>query len=250
MAASEPEPESREGFDGVMPHAPDASAARDDDAHRRAVLSGEYNVLMTAVTAAWSASLTRTSLFLGVVSAAGVAFGFASQGGTDSATFIAIAVIVLALTVFLGVATFIRVVEVQRELTVYLIGMNRIRRFFTETTPGVEPYLVLPTSDDETALYRSIGTGMYRTPPRYRLLHLTVQTQGIVGIVTAVVAGGCVGLAASAAGGAVAWPVAVAGFLLTLTLLYLYWHRSLREIRRSFPPMYPSRRPEKLRRRS
>ena len=35
-----------------------------------------------------------------------------------------------------------------------------------------------------------------------------------------------------------------------ITLLYLYWHRSLREIRRSFPPMYPSRRPEKLRRRS
>ncbi|TDN92243.1 hypothetical protein [Microbacterium sp. BK668] len=204
------------------------------------MLTTEYTVLMSAVTAAWSASLTRTSLFLGVVSAAGVAFGFASQGGMDSATFTAVAVIVLALTLFLGIATFVRVVEVQRELNVYLMGMNRIRHFFAETEPGVQPYLVLPVSDDEGALYRSIGTGMHRARPRFRLLHLTVQTQGIVGIVTAVVAGGCVGLLASGWGGAVAWPLAVVSFAITLVLLYVYWHRSLTEIRRSFPPMFPS----------
>jgi hypothetical protein len=38
-----------------------------------------------------------------------------------------------------------------------------------------------------------------------RLLHLTVQTQGIVGIVTAVVAAGCGGLAVSPAGRVAAW---------------------------------------------
>jgi hypothetical protein len=31
------------------------------------VLATEYNVLMAALSAAWSASLTRTSLFLGVL---------------------------------------------------------------------------------------------------------------------------------------------------------------------------------------
>src|SRR5688572_24467947 len=64
----------------------------------REVLATEYNVLMAALNAAWSASLTRTSLFLGVVSAAGVAFGFASQGGVDSSTFLALAFLVLLLT--------------------------------------------------------------------------------------------------------------------------------------------------------
>ena len=45
----------------------------------REVLVAEYNMLISALNSVWSASLTRTSLFLGVLSAAGVAFGFASQ---------------------------------------------------------------------------------------------------------------------------------------------------------------------------
>jgi hypothetical protein len=45
----------------------------------REVLVAEYNVLISALNSVWSASLTRTSHFLGVLSAAGVAFGFASQ---------------------------------------------------------------------------------------------------------------------------------------------------------------------------
>jgi hypothetical protein len=83
---------------------------------------------------------------------------------------------------FLGIATFIRLVEVQRESMVYITGMNRIRHFFHEAAPASRPYFVLPIYDDEPALYRSIGTGMRRNRPRFRLLHLTIQTQGIVGI--------------------------------------------------------------------
>lgn len=206
----------------------------------RDVLTTEYNVLMSALTTAWSASLTRTSLFLGVVSAAGVAFGFTSQGGMDAGTFLAVAFLVLLLTLFLGVATFVRLVEVQREATVYITGMNRIRHLFAESAPAARPYFVLPLADDETALYRSIGTGMRRKPPRVRVLHLSVQTQGIVGIVTAVVAGACGGLAGSPAGGVVAWPIAALAFLLTLVLLYLYWHRSLTDMRTAFRPRYPT----------
>jgi hypothetical protein len=64
------------------------------------VLATEYNMLMAALGAAWSASLTRTSLFLGVLSAAGVAFGFASQGGMKASTFLALALLVLVLVCF------------------------------------------------------------------------------------------------------------------------------------------------------
>jgi hypothetical protein len=99
----------------------------------------------------------------------------------------------------------------------------------------------------ETALYRSIGTGMRWKRPRFRLLHLSVQTQGIVGIVTAVVAGGCGGLADSPGGGAVAWPLAALAFLVTLILLFVYWHRSLVDMRPALGPMYPTP-PERLNR--
>lgn len=204
------------------------------------VLTNEYNVLMSALNAAWSASLTRTSLFLGVVSAAGVAFGFASQGRVDSSTFLVFAFLVLLLTLFLGVATFIRLVEVQREAMVYLTGMNRIRHFFAQSVPIAAEHFVLPIYDDESALYRSIGTGMHWTRPKFRLLNLIVQTQGIVGIVTAVVAGGCAGVPGSLGGTAVGWTSATVAFLLTLSALFFYWHRSLTDARGRLRPMYPT----------
>jgi hypothetical protein len=206
----------------------------------REVLTTEYNVLMSALNTAWSASLTRTSLFLGVLSAAGVAFGFASQGGMEPSTFRALALLVFVLVLFLGVATFVRLVQVQRESMVYLTGMNRIRHFFQDVAPASRPYFVLPIYDDGPALYHSIGTGMSGRRPRFELLHLTVQTQGIVGIVTAVVAAGCAGLAGSPAGSGVAWSAAALAFVITLVALFVYWRRSLAHIRAAIRPIHPT----------
>jgi hypothetical protein len=45
-----------------------------------AVLGNEYSVLMSALNAAWSASLNRTSIIYSL-SAAGVALGFVAQVG-------------------------------------------------------------------------------------------------------------------------------------------------------------------------
>jgi hypothetical protein len=206
----------------------------------RGVLVAEYNVLISALNSVSSASLTRTSLFLGVLSAAGMAFGFASQGGVDPSTFLALALQVFVLVLFLGIATFARLVEIQRELMVYIAGMNRIRYFFQEVAPASRPYFVLPIYDDGPALYRSIGTGMRRKRPKFELLHLTVQTQGIVGIVTAVVAAGCGALAASPAGNVMAWLGAILAFLVTLVALFVYWHRSLADIRAAIRPLHPT----------
>ena len=211
-----------------------------EDELAREVLVTEYSMLMSALNAAWSASLTRTSLFLGVLSAAGVAFGFASQGGVDQSTFLALALLVLGPVRFLGIATFIRLVQVQRESMVYITGMNRIRHFFVDAAPSSRPYFVLPIYDDGPALYRSIGTGMGLKRPRFELLHLTVQTQGIVGIVTAVVAAGCGALAASSAGSVAAWIAAIAAFSITLIGLFVYWHRSLVGIRAAIRPLFPT----------
>jgi len=104
-----------------------------------------------------------------------------NPGGVDPSTFLALALLVFVLVLFLGIATFARLVEIQRELMVYIAGMNRIRYFFQEVAPASRPYFVLPIYDDGPTLYRSIGTGMRRKRPKFELLHLSVQTQGIVG---------------------------------------------------------------------
>ena len=91
------------------------------------VLSDEYSVLMSGLSSAWSASLTRTSIFIYSLSAAGVALGFVAQEGLDQGPFRTLALVVLPLVLFLGIATFVRLVQVQRESVIYITGMNRIR---------------------------------------------------------------------------------------------------------------------------
>src|SRR4051794_17171629 len=66
-------------------------------------LRAEYALLASMLASVWSASLTRVSLFLGVVSATGVALGFASQaGGGFGSTFTVFALVALPLVLFLG----------------------------------------------------------------------------------------------------------------------------------------------------
>jgi hypothetical protein len=141
---------------------------------------------------------------------------------------------------FLGIATFIRLVQVQRESLIYNTGLNRIRRFFQDSVPASRPYFVLPAHDDALATFRSIGTGMRRRPPRYRLPYFVVQTQGIVGVITAAVAAAVGGLAVSSAGPVLAWAFAVLAFAVTLAALLVYWQRSLAEIQAAIKPMHPT----------
>ena len=73
----------------------------------------------------------------GVLSAVGVALRFAVQaGGGVGGTFTIFVLVASPLALFLGVATFARIVEVQREAIVYITGMNRIRSFMTQVAPG------------------------------------------------------------------------------------------------------------------
>lgn len=204
------------------------------------VLDAEYRLLMSALAAAWSASLVRTTIFLGVLSAAGVALGLAAQGSVGPGQFTAIALVVLPVVLFLGGATFVRLIQVQRESIVYITGMNRIRHFFAEVAPPASAYFVLPVHDDQHALYRSPGTGMNRRAPSFPLLYLLVQTQGIVGVVTAAVAAALVGLGTAQVQPILAWPAGAVGFLITAALLFVYWRRSLSELQASIRPRFPT----------
>jgi len=229
-----------------MPAESDATDMRTDEAmttdERRValqVLESEYRTLMAALAAAWSASLTRMTIFLGVVSAAGVALGFAAQAGIDTSSFRTIALLVLPLLMFMGGATFIRLVQIQREAVGYSLGMNRIRHFFQQAAPKARPYFVLTAHDDAAALYSSVGTGMSRRPPRIRLLYLVVQTQGIVGVITAAVVGAFSALG-TATLGFPGWVTAAGAFVLTLVVLFAYWQRSIDQLLRSLRPINPT----------
>lgn len=202
-----------------------------------AAMTAELGVLTAALSGVWSASLVRTTVFLGVLSASGVALGFVAQAGVQTTDFVALAVVVLLVVFFLGVTTFARLVQLQREAVVYITGQNRIRHFFAQNAPAVRPHYVLPVHDDLAALYRSAGTGMRRRPPRYPLLGMVAQTQGIVGVVTGAVAAAIAGLALNGTNPLVSWVAALGGLVVTVAILFTYWRRSLAEIQGAIKPL-------------
>jgi hypothetical protein len=215
--------------------------APEDRERVAAVLAAEYGLLAGMLSAVWSASLVRTSLFLAVLSAVGVALGFAAQaGGGFGATFTAFALVALPLALFLGVATFARTVEVQREAIVYITGMNRIRWFMARRAPGAVPYLVLSIHDDAAGVYRSQGTGIRLEPPRSRLVFALVQTQGIVAVTSAAIAGVIGALAAAMVSPVAAWVVGGGTFILVLAALFAYWNRSIAELQGAIRPLHPT----------
>lgn len=169
-----------------------------------------------------------------------MALGFAAQGGIAQGQFRAFALVVLPVVLFIGVATFIRVVQVQRESIVYITGLNRIRHQMVESVPAARRFFVLPVYDDQVALYRSIGTGMSVRPPRYQVLYLVVQTQGMVGIVTAAVAAAFVGLLVAPIGELTSWLAAGLAFVMMPVVLFSYWQRSLRSLQASLRSEFPT----------
>lgn len=236
---------------GLLAAASHETEAREQNpsspAHRRPelseALSQEYGVLASMLSSVWSASLFRVSLLLGVVSAVAVALGFAAQagGGFSSSTFRVFALVALPLALFLGLATFARTIELQRESYVYITGMNRIRHAIADAVPASRPYFVLSIYDDALGVYRSQGTGIRLRPPRFRLVLAVAQTQGIVAVICAALAG-IVGWIATVTWSdpSVAWGVAAIAFVVVLAVLLTYWYRSLAQLQRAIRPMFPT----------
>jgi hypothetical protein len=223
------------------PPEPAAGAPTSERLALSEALREEYGVLSAMLASVWSASLFRVSLLLGVVSAIGVALGFAAQasGGLGS-TFKVFAFVALPLALFLGLATFARTVELQREAFVYITGMNRIRHAIADAVPASRPYFVLSIYDDVLGVYRSQGTGIRLHPPRFRLVFALSQTQGIVAVICAALAGIIGWIATATVDSAVTWAVAGAAFVAVLAALVVYWNRSIARLQAAIRPMFPT----------
>ena len=202
-------------------------------------LRTEYGVLAAMLSTVWYASLFRVSLLLGVVSAVGVALGFAAQaGGGIGSRLASFALVALPLALFLGITTFVRTVELQREAWLYITGMNRIRHAIVDAMPAAAPYLVLPIYDDASGMYRSQGTGIRMRPPKPRLMFALAQTQGIVAVITAALAASIGGIAAAGFDQQLAWGIAAIVFVVILGALLMYWSRSFSELQKAIRPMF------------
>jgi hypothetical protein len=170
--------------------AADDRPLRLDDPRAIQILATEHWSLLATRALSWNESFSRTSMLLATLSATVVALALAAQVAEFGPAFLAFALVALPFVELVGVATFARLGEANAEDLQSIQGMNRIRHAYVEIAPQLEPYFVAARNDDMPALFSAyrIGSGSMSSV-RVGLHHAFVMTQGMVGIINAMVAG-------------------------------------------------------------
>src|SRR5690349_12207179 len=112
---------------GAVPPAPAGEPNPFDDPRSLQILSTEHWSLLATRSLSWNESFSRAGLFLSVVSATAVALALVGQATSFGDRFTAFALVMLPVDLFVGLATFTRLDEVNGEDFLWVAGMNRIR---------------------------------------------------------------------------------------------------------------------------
>jgi hypothetical protein len=161
-----------------------------DDPRALQILTTEHWSLLATRSLSWNESFSRAGLFLSVLSATAVALALVAQATAFGPGFIAFALVMLPVDLFIGLATFTRLDEVNGEDVLWVAGMNRLRHAYLEIGAGLRPYFVAGSHDDDAGLQATFGIH----PPGSQLAHWLVTMPGMVAVIDAVLAGVIVGL--------------------------------------------------------
>lgn len=116
---------------------------------RAQLLATEHWGLLASRSTAQAEVLTRISMFLMFTSASLVSLALVGQATRFTGPFLLLAVIVLAVDAGMGLLTQVRVINVALEDLMYVLAMNRLRAAYIVMDPGIAPYLMASTHDDE-----------------------------------------------------------------------------------------------------
>jgi hypothetical protein len=223
--------------------AADDRPLRLDDPRAIQILATEHWSLLAARALSWNESFSRASMLLATLSATVVALALAAQVAEFGRAFVAFALVVLPFVELVGVATFARLGEANGEDLQSIQGMNRIRHAYVEIAPQLEPYFVAGRNDDLPALFSAYGMGLgSMSSGREGLHHAFVMTQGMVGIINAMVAGVFGALLAIQTGASATVAVVAGGLFLagTLGAQFAYGLSTFQRIRERMTVQFPS----------
>ena len=163
----------------------------DSSARRAQFLATEHWSLLATRGMSWNESFSRTSMFLTSLSTATVALALVCSATGFGEEFLIFGLVVLSITLFLGVATFVRLVQVNNEDFYWVAGMNRLRGVYARLEPGIEDEFVTGTTLDVPGFALSYAAIQVTG---WSPLHFFVTTPGVVGVIDAVLAGVVAGL--------------------------------------------------------
>jgi hypothetical protein len=151
-----------------------------------AILATEHWSLLASRSLIWNEAMSRATVFLTVLSASIIALALLADAAGFGSVTITLALVLLPVDLLLGIATYVRLVQINTEEFQLVLAMNRLRRAYLTIAPGLEPYITTGHHDDERGL---VASYMLRRPTQARLwLHFMVNTPTIVATVDAALA--------------------------------------------------------------
>jgi hypothetical protein len=120
-------------------------------------LTTEHFTLQTARAVAVSEGNGRTALYLGALSSTLVALALVAQRSLFGEVFHVVALTVLPAVFFLGLVTYVRILQGSIEDIMYARAINRIRRYYTQIDPSQAHWFLLSGSDDLPGALANMG---------------------------------------------------------------------------------------------
>jgi hypothetical protein len=120
-------------------------------------LTTEHFTLQTARAVAVSEGNGRTALYLGALSSTLVALALVAQRSLSGEVFHVVALTVLPAVFYLGLVTYVRILQGSIEDIMYARAINRIRRYYTEIDPSQAHWFLLSGSDDIPGALANMG---------------------------------------------------------------------------------------------
>jgi molybdopterin converting factor small subunit len=169
---------------------PEGATAGNDalsDPRALQILSTEHWSLLTARSLVYNEAFARGGMFLALLSATLVALGLISTATGFSDEFLIVAGVVLALDLFVGLASLGRIGASSGEDLRYLQGMNRLRHAYFEIVPGLERYFITTGHDD----FESVAAmyGPQDAGPLRELIHGFTTMLGMIGVICSAIVG-------------------------------------------------------------
>jgi hypothetical protein len=214
---------------GTLPRGSDAASL---DAARRALrvqmLATEHWSLLATRSLSWNEAFARASMFLSLLTGSVVALALVAQATAFGEGFVLFALLTLPVVLFVGLATYVRLLEINNEDYVWVRGMNRLRGAYLEIDAGLAPYFITGTTEDAVGIFKTFGSDEQQSSLDSGLFHGFVTTPATIGFVDAMVAAVLVAIVVVQLNMAMisAAAVGVVAFLITFAALGYFAYRS------------------------
>jgi hypothetical protein len=137
--ARSPTAAPRQPQGGAAPAAPYPASDQPFGSHAAQILATEHWSLLATRSVIWNEAMSRANVFLTVLSAAIIALALLADATGFGAQTTTLALVLLPVVLLLGVATYVRQVQINNEEFQLVLAMNRLRRATLRSSPPWNP---------------------------------------------------------------------------------------------------------------